>query len=82
MLGPVAVVAGVGVRLGEKGAVAAVVSRNQPDLRIGLESAATLIGNSDEGIVQRVEDERRHSDLVDDAGCSGAVVIVFGASKP
>jgi hypothetical protein len=82
VLGPVAIVSSVGVGLGEKSAVAAVVSCDQPDIRIGFESAATFIGNADEGVVQRMEDERRHSDLFDDAGCSGAVVVVFGAGEP
>src|SRR5277367_604697 len=53
VFGPVAIVATVGVGLGEEGTVAAVVGRDQPDIRVCFELAATLVGDADERIVER-----------------------------
>jgi hypothetical protein len=56
MFGPVAVVAAALVRLGEKGAVAPVLALLQRDVGIRFDLGAALIGDTDEGIVQCIQD--------------------------
>jgi hypothetical protein len=81
VLCPVAVVAGVGVGLGEKGAVAAVVGRDQMNIGVRFEPAATLFGDTNEGVVQCVEDEGWYRDPVDCASSGGSVVVVFSTGE-
>src|ERR1700678_3686803 len=49
---------------------------NQMNIGVCFKSAATLVGDANEGIVQCVEDERWYGDLTDDAGGGGSVVVV------
>src|SRR5271156_1382239 len=81
VLGPIAIVAAVGTGLGEEGAVAAMGGCDQADIGVSLELAATLVGDADEGIVERVEDKRRHRDSIDHTSSSGPIVIIFRSGK-
>ena len=81
VFGPVAVVAGGGVGLGEEGAVASVVGFDEGDVGIGGDLFEGFGGDADEGIVEGVEDERGDGDAVEDAGGGGAGVVVFGAGE-
>ena len=81
MFGPVAVVAGGGVRLGEEGAVASVLGFDEGDVGIGGDRFVGLGGDADEGVVEGVEDQRGDGDAVQHARGGGAGVVVFGAGE-
>src|ERR1700679_2822486 len=50
---------------------------NQRDVRVRLELTSAFVGDADEGIVQSVQDERWHSDGINNArGCCSVVVVV------
>jgi len=78
---PVAVVTAGVVGLGEEGAVAAARGFEEADERVGDERGQRLRRDGDEGIVERVDDERRHADAVHDANGGGAIVVVVGRGK-
>src|SRR5665213_1038319 len=76
MFGPIAVVAVGGVGFGEEGAVAAVRGFDERDVGVRIDGGARGWAEADEGIVQRVQNERGDSDAVEDARGGGAVVVV------
>src|SRR5258708_11218262 len=81
MFGPVAVVAVALVRLGEKGAVAPVLTFLQRDVGIRFDLGATLIGDTDEGVVQCIQDQGRHCNVAQQAGSGGPVVRIIRARE-
>src|SRR5665213_520433 len=72
---PVNVVAGIA---GKKGAMASVGRFNKRNVRIGRDLGAGFGSEANEGIVECVQDERGQRDAIDNAGSSGAVVVVVG----
>ncbi len=81
VFGPVAVVVGGGVGLGEECAVSAVGCFDEGDVGVGGDLCAGLGDEADEGVVECMEDEGGDGDAVEDAGGGGAVVVVGGAGE-
>src|ERR1700716_3101503 len=81
MFGPVAVIAAALVRLGEKGAVASVFTFLQRDLGIRFDLGAALLGDTDEGVVQRIQDQGRHCNVAEQAGSSSTIVEIIRAGE-
>ena len=81
VLGPVAVVAGGRVRLREEGAVAALDGFEEGDMRVRDDLVASIGGETDEGIVERIQNECRDGDLVDDARGSYPIVVILCSSE-
>ena len=58
--------------------MAAMLGLQQRDVRVGVRACGERLGrDADEGIVERVQDQRGHGDAVDDAGGGGAEVVVL-----
>lgn len=76
--GPTACVAGL-VR--EKGAVAAVPGLDQPDAVVGEELAAGLGSHTDEGIVESVQDQRGHRNVLHPVGTGNTAVVIVRARE-
>jgi hypothetical protein len=81
VFGPVAVVVGGGVGLGEEGAVSAVGRLDESDVGVGGDLIARLGDEADEGVVERVDDEGGDGDTVEDAGGGGAEIVIVGAGE-
>jgi hypothetical protein len=78
LLGPAAVIAGW---IGEKSAVAAVGGLDVADCRVRKELLPRRGQHSDEGIIQRMQKERGHADLVQGARRTGPVVVIVSAGE-
>jgi hypothetical protein len=61
--------------------MATVLSFDKSDMRVGKNLPPRFRKNADEGIVGRVQDQRRHGDAVDDVGGGLAFVIIRCALK-
>ena len=61
--------------------MAAVGWLEEGDVRVGQDRGAALRSDADERVVDGVEDESGDGDAVDDAGSSGAMVVVVGAGE-
>src|SRR5205823_1941858 len=72
MFGPVAVVPQRLVRLSKKGAVASTLTFHQRDVGIRIDLVSGLCGEADKWIVQRIQDQGRHSNAIEDAGIRSA----------
>src|ERR1700692_971463 len=81
MFGPVAIVAAAFIGLGEKGAVASVFTFFQRDVGIRFDLGAALIGDTDEGVVQCIQDQGRHCNVGEQAGGASAIVVIIRAGE-
>ena len=81
VFGPVAVVAVGGDGSGEEGAVASVGGFDEGDVGIVVNLVAGFGSDTDEGIVEGVEDEGGDGDALENACCGGAVVVVVRSLK-
>ena len=81
VFGPVAIVAVAGSGSARKAQWPPWAVSMKVMLRVGVDLVAGLGGEADEGVVERVEDERGHGDAVDDARGGGAVVVVVCAGE-
>jgi hypothetical protein len=65
----------------QEGAVAAVRGLDQPDAGVGEELGAGLGSHADEGIVESVQDERGHGNVLGPVGTGNAAVVVVRAGE-
>src|SRR5260370_29904633 len=66
----------VSIGRAEERAVASVLGFDQGNVGIGLDLGASFRENTNERIIHGMNDQRRHGDLIDDAGGSGAMVVI------
>src|SRR5215472_7042587 len=71
----------VSIGWAKESAVSAVLGFEQRDVGVGLDLSAGFRKQADEGIVQRMDDQRGHGNFVDHAGRSGTMVVVICAGK-
>src|ERR1700733_13779422 len=81
MFGPVAVVAAGLIGLRKKGAVPPMFAFDQGDVRIRDYLLAALRRQADERIVQRMQNEGRHSNAVQHPRGGRTIVIVVGTAE-
>jgi hypothetical protein len=74
---PAAIVSSIAVAFTNKGAVATILNFNVSNVRIGEQMLAGLRQNANEGIVDRVDYQRRSRDAVDDIRRGGASIIII-----
>src|SRR5277367_3286435 len=81
VLCPVTIVAARLVGLGEKGAMTTVLAFHQRNVGIHEDLLAGLSAQTDERVVQRMQDQGRYGDAVEHAGGCSAIVIVISANE-
>src|SRR5258707_723930 len=81
MFGPVAVVAGGPIRLSKKGAVASVPAFYQSDVEICGDLATGLSRQTDERVIQSMENQRRNGNTIKHTGSGCAVVVIVRAGE-
>src|SRR5258708_28700554 len=81
MFGPVAVVAGSPVRLSKKGAVASVLAFHQGNVGIRVDLVAALVRETDERVVQRMQNQARHGNAIEHAGSGSTIVVIISTGE-
>src|SRR5258706_4314466 len=81
MFGPVAVVPERLIRFSQKGAVTPTLALHQSDVGIRVHLVAALVGETNERVVQRMQDLGRHRNAIEHARSGSAIVVIISTGE-